>query len=301
MVIERTAEFDAFGPWVLEIDEPHEMPPLFKKYEYLIEDSLMIFKIPRKIERRHANPHMNLYDKVISVLENEVVILYRAGDYAEKITVELCDISIVSKTEFLLYGTIDLYIKDDIITFNYNTVSDIIIDKFLYLLRKSHVNDSITKSFKPIQFSYSDIGGLYDSLINRLTAMNTDFNLIAFQPNSAIELEVGMVSSFLNTMHITNNILHTRSTAFLSNGKELVTIDRSLPRNFDEKKDDSQHSLSYKYFQISNIKNAYIETFLQRPYLEKLVLEVGYHSFEYIIDSNNIGVDSMQRTLKNRY
>ncbi len=72
----RTAEFDAFGPWILPVTAPHEVPPLFQPHADLAGTRLVV-KVPRPIERRDARPDMDLYDHLVLVRPDAVEILTR--------------------------------------------------------------------------------------------------------------------------------------------------------------------------------------------------------------------------------
>ena len=70
------SEYDAFGPWIYEIDEEHPLPELFEPY-VVREGAITLMKIPRQIERRNASPDMQLYDYVIGAYKNRVSIFKR--------------------------------------------------------------------------------------------------------------------------------------------------------------------------------------------------------------------------------
>lgn len=74
---ERTAEFDAFGPWVMRVKAAREIPPLFRSVADLAGTRLAV-KVPRPIERRDARPDMDLYDHLVLVREDSVEVLTRA-------------------------------------------------------------------------------------------------------------------------------------------------------------------------------------------------------------------------------
>ena len=61
----RISEYDAFGPWVYDVDGEHPLPPLFVPFVDMSKSWRMLLKIPRDIERRRATPDMDLYDFVV--------------------------------------------------------------------------------------------------------------------------------------------------------------------------------------------------------------------------------------------
>ena len=64
------AEYNAFGPWVYEIDDAHPLPPLFASCFTDNDEAILKIKVPREIERRNAAPGMELYDFVIALYED---------------------------------------------------------------------------------------------------------------------------------------------------------------------------------------------------------------------------------------
>ncbi|MHB1490609.1 MAG: hypothetical protein ACYCTH_08940, partial [Cellulomonas sp.] len=78
--MQRTAEFDAFGPWVDEVTDVGGIPRLFRSHPIDLTSALLAIKIPRNISRRDADPSMDLYDHLIVVDETGVTILSRVVD-----------------------------------------------------------------------------------------------------------------------------------------------------------------------------------------------------------------------------
>lgn len=76
--MERTEEFDAFGPWVLPVSEAEEVPRLFRPHAGDPRTAEVMLKVPRKISRRDANPAMDLYDHLLLVRDGTLVLLSRA-------------------------------------------------------------------------------------------------------------------------------------------------------------------------------------------------------------------------------
>ncbi|NCT92004.1 hypothetical protein GXB85_13740 [Cellulomonas sp. APG4] len=73
----RTAEFDAFGPWVLRVRDEADVPPLFRAQKVDLDAALLVLKVPRNITRRDANPDMDLYDHLVVAGPDDVTLLSR--------------------------------------------------------------------------------------------------------------------------------------------------------------------------------------------------------------------------------
>jgi len=75
----RTAEFDAFGPWILQVSTYDDVPPLFRTVANL-DGANLALKIPRRIDRRDANP--DLYDQLLIVRDQGMDVLTRTPQFA---------------------------------------------------------------------------------------------------------------------------------------------------------------------------------------------------------------------------
>jgi len=72
----RTPELDAFGPWILPVLTPDEVPPLFRDVVDL-DGARTVVKVPRPLERRDARAGMDLYDTVVAVRSDGVEVWSR--------------------------------------------------------------------------------------------------------------------------------------------------------------------------------------------------------------------------------
>jgi hypothetical protein len=102
--LERTAEFDAFGPWILPVTTADEVPRAFRGYAFDFNSSTTIFKVPRDIVRRDANPTMHLYDRVVIVTDDAFTVLERDGDGFTSTSLPIDTIAIIDFGSELLDG-----------------------------------------------------------------------------------------------------------------------------------------------------------------------------------------------------
>ncbi|MDR0847694.1 MAG: hypothetical protein LBN10_01410 [Propionibacteriaceae bacterium] len=134
----RTEEFDAFGPWVLPVRTPDEVPPLFRAAADLTAVRLAL-KIPRPIERRNANPAMDLYDRLILVRDSGVEVISRApqGPSGWKTRwLEAGDLLAVETSTALLDGQFRLHVTGgDCLDLPYNGVSADVMDSLSDAIR----------------------------------------------------------------------------------------------------------------------------------------------------------------------
>jgi hypothetical protein len=80
VIEERTAEYDAFGPWLLKVAGPEEIPPVFRNHPLDLAAAHLVIKVPRTIERRDATPAMHLYDRLLILDGAGLEVLTRSGD-----------------------------------------------------------------------------------------------------------------------------------------------------------------------------------------------------------------------------
>ena len=105
----RISEYDAFGPWVYDVDGEHPLPPLFVPFVDMSKSWRMLLKIPRDIERRRATPDMDLYDFVVGADDAGVQIWSRREKAVESTRIAYRDITGIRLYQRLLHGVCTLY------------------------------------------------------------------------------------------------------------------------------------------------------------------------------------------------
>ena len=129
----NAAEYNAFGPWVYEIDAAHPLPRLFASCFTANDDAILKIKIPREIDRRNASPGMDLYDFVIALYEDKLRILKREGSEVKKHLITAEEFLGVRLYENLLKGGCTVFSEGGAVSFRYNAISRDLIRKFMDL------------------------------------------------------------------------------------------------------------------------------------------------------------------------
>jgi hypothetical protein len=134
----RTAEFDSFGPWAMVVTTPDQVPPLFRPATDLTNVRFAV-KIPRDIERRNANPRMNLYDTFILVQDQQLTVLSRVlgseSTWDRKVIVAN-DLLAIEDSDELLDGQLRLHVRNEKPVFiHYNGVSTDVIQALVDQIR----------------------------------------------------------------------------------------------------------------------------------------------------------------------
>lgn len=134
-----TAEYDAFGPWIYEIHSEEEIPRLFRGHAIDLASSLMTIKVPREIERRVANPSMDLYDMVVSLGPDSVTALTRRGRAVDSREVAYQDIQGITDLVDLLRGNLVLHVDGGSVEVPYNASSTDIVSHLVHVLRGRYI------------------------------------------------------------------------------------------------------------------------------------------------------------------
>lgn len=284
----RTKEFDAFGPWVYEIGEEHNLPPLFQKYKHLQDSALMMFKIPRHIERRNANPNMHLYDAVIGVFEDHVLMLHRFNDNVNEQRVNNLDLQAIEVTQALLSGKLKLYTDTRIFTISYNTVSQNVITKAVNIIRAQQNYPQYKSSLEPMCYNINSIEFLYVNLLNKLKQNEPDAELVAYQPNIKLSKRKGL-------QRVLQRKPDLRCTAFVSNKKEIIIISRT---SAFKKQNELQYSYTYTYLPISKIISVRRDAYNKDSDIYVLTLRTNKHSFSVLFNKTGRNVKELYEELR---
>ena len=134
----RISEYDAFGPWVYDVDGEHPLPPLFVPFVDMSKSWRMLLKIPRDIERRRATPDMDLYDFVVGADDAGIQIWSRREKAVESTRIAYRDITGIRLYQRLLHGVCTLYSAGGPVILIYNTVSADVMRRFGDLVRAEY-------------------------------------------------------------------------------------------------------------------------------------------------------------------
>ena len=137
--MERTEEFDAFGPWVLPVSEAEDVPRLFRPHAGDPRTAQAMLKVPRSISRRDANPSMDLYEHLLVCRDDTVVLLTRAPTQSGGVhrrTVAATDLVAMEESVDLLDGRLVLVARDGpSLRVSYNGSSRDLIRGFVDVVR----------------------------------------------------------------------------------------------------------------------------------------------------------------------
>jgi len=288
----RTKEYDAFGPWVFEIDEHHGMPQLFSGYAHLQERAVMMFKVPRKIERRNANPNMHLYDAVVGLFGTHLLLLSRYKNSVHERRVEYNDIQAIKNVQCLLLGELHLYTNKNVIKINYNTVSENIISRAIAAIRDLQNNRTSSLKLSPMSYDFRTIDHLYVNLLKRIERDDVNAQLVAYQPAITLPKKGRFLNSVVRFFNVAPSL---QCTAFVSNDRDVIIISRTTAIKSPK---EVSYSYSYTFIPIARIKSVARESFDKESTLLKLALHTKSHNFEVLYNQSNTGIKQLYDKLR---
>jgi hypothetical protein len=133
----QISEYDAFGPWIIEVEQPSDVPRLYRDYPLDFDRALLVFKVPRNISRRDANPTMNLYDVLLIAEADRLIVLRRDSEstYAAS-TIELSSVYAVEDSVSLLDGRLLIHSSEhEPVLVEYNGSARTTVTRLVSLLR----------------------------------------------------------------------------------------------------------------------------------------------------------------------
>ena len=291
--MERDKEYDAFGPWIYEIGGEYEVPKLFKNCFKENENYLILFKVPRNIERRKASPGMDLYDFLIGACETCLYIWRRAGKNVIEKRIDYGDILAVKDVHALLRGELIIYSDNESIKVVYNTVSEEIIMKFINIIMqkagketRNLGTDSLPVEHVPGRPDSFDF--LFVNLFNKISENKPEIRLAAYQPGLSVKRTREIRQKLKD-----KNLIVSKS-AFITGSKELIILERKMSYR---KKATEDLDYSYYYMPYGSIKYARTDIFDEEQRLDSVEISAGNNAFGFLFAHGNQSIMNLVRAL----
>jgi hypothetical protein len=218
-------EFDRFGPWILEINKMDPVPPLFaESFEKEGEPEYSI-KIPRPIERKKANPKMDLYDYLIALYEQDLLVLERNKKEVIKDRIPYEEIEGIFHGENLLQGSLVLLLPNRSVSIPYSTVSSKIMDNVIRHIRNKYQGGGEARTLPdPAQGLPEELSFLFKGLSELEREEEPDSVILLAQPDKNLKDVQGQGwQGFLDRL-LGKKLLES---LHMSNGRELKIINRT--------------------------------------------------------------------------
>lgn len=293
MIAKSTKEYDAFGPWILEINDEYTMPPLFEAYYHEKDLPLLLIKIPRKIDRRDATPEMNLYDYVIGAFESYLYILKRVEDSVEERRVLYNSVVAIKSTAALLRGQVHLFLKSETVVIDYNTASEDKMLKLINIIRERYASEERRLDLTPIDYYINRVEHRYLVLIDQFKAYDDRIRLVAYQPPSKLTPMYHHFYQKVLALLLRKKVL--ASTAFIANDLELIVLEKEHRIRFRGRVDLSCSCLFLPYQYMTGVTK---EGDLENAELKTIKIRVNKEAFAFYYRDNNIQIDELYQKLK---
>ncbi len=237
--MERTEEFDAFGPWVLPVTTADEVPRLFRPHAGDPTTAQAMIKVPRKISRRDANPSMDLYEHLLVVRDGTVVLLTRTPSQTGGVhqrSVALDRLVGLEESVDLLDGRLVLHPADGpVLRVSFNGASRDTVEALVAVVRQRWQQGAghaaPERDPHPVPLGLRDLGPdvALVTEYRALIAAEPGMRLLGAHPRRVVRpgaeggaVSAGGLTRFLHSLWP----MHLQGAVVCSDGRELVVIHR---------------------------------------------------------------------------
>jgi hypothetical protein len=238
-IVQRTAEFDAFGPWIYEVRTGAELPRLFHDAGLDPAAFRLVLKVPRNLERRNATPDMHLYDYVIALDYEVLTLLRRQDDRYDTTRIAVDRIIAIEDSVSLLDGRLTLHTADGGATvIPYNAADLPPVHRLIKLLREVYLpvdEEAVVEPAPPVSL---DLGNEDIGLVNAYRSLRVaepGMHLVSAAPRQVVGRSsrlrpVVLHASITVADHREIQLLHRRERLTSGNAKDLTSARTILPR-----------------------------------------------------------------------
>jgi hypothetical protein len=217
-------EYDRFGPWADEVGGDDPPPPLFVPYLTRTEPALLSIKIPRRIERRDARPGMDLYDYLVSLYQEDLVVLQRVGRNVRSETCRYRDVEYLHVAQSLLRGIIRLGLSGRTCDLPYNTVSDAVMSRLVDLVRQRYGGPALLAApGREAEVHEGELSFYFEGLLAAQKERHAGTRLLAVQGTAPVGSR-GMSAARRWFLRVAGRRL--LESMHLTDGRELIVMGR---------------------------------------------------------------------------
>lgn len=281
----REREYAGFGPWAIEISDEDPPPPLFASYLTRSETPLLSVKIPRHLERRQARPGMDLYDHLVSLYEDDLVLLQRVDHDVRFDTYPIRDVQHLRVTSCLLLGAIHLALPGRTCTLRYNTISERLMLRLVALIRQRYTPEP---ALPPAEWEIDVPPGLlsfrFQHLLDAQRRRGTGMHLVAAQ--GTMPVASGITSPLRRSLlRVADKRLSEAMHS--SDGRELKIITRGKPYRY---RWEVEYGLETTYIPVRNLTSVLWQADVTNAATD-LILRTHGEDSVYPFDQANVTID----------
>ena len=209
----RTAEFDAFGPWVMQVVAEEGVPRLYRDHPIDFDAVRMVLKVPRNILRRDASPEMHLYDHLLVADHAGLTVLSRHDDAYTTLVVPYARVAAVHTSVVLLDGLFRLYDVDGTaangvaIDLPFNGVSLDVVEQLARVVRREALATAPARSLgqpggAPLRPELDDLGRTDVALISSARELTAKEELVvwAMHHRLGVQRRAGMLGGLTSVI-----------------------------------------------------------------------------------------------------
>lgn len=267
-------EYHGFGPWLIEIKSEGEIPQQYLSQKDRILAAEFSFKVPVKVDRHRLRPGMLMYNTIVCIYSDRLLIFKMEGDQLNDYEMPLDAVRYLCSSRELLDSHIVLGTDEQTFDIDYNSVSNEISAYVMQLLRKK-----IFTPFDGVDSSvYMPESDVPEDVFRTMTNMIYDegsFIVLGYQPKVRVERRFASTAENILYSHRRYDL---QDVLFVSNGKELICVDY-----VHEVKTSDEPDYSYRYFFIRLDSISGLE-YLEEPLIEgvqSLVIKAGDSSVAF--------------------
>lgn len=247
---ELQREYDRFGPWAIEVSAEDPPPRIFVPYLTRTETPLLSIKIPHHIERRNARPGMDLYDFLVTLYEEDLVVMQRLGREVRTETCRLRDVQHLRVSRCLLRGNIHLGLPARPYDLPYNTVSDDLMLRLVELIRQRYQRDSAQLPLGDLAVPEDVLSFYFQRLLDAERRHDSGMHLLAFQGTLPVaQAEIGALRRAIFRV-VDKRLLEAMH---FSDGRELMILTRGRTYAY---RWEVEYGVDTTYLPVRNIQAA---------------------------------------------
>lgn len=271
-------EYHRFGPWLLEINADLDIPPQYSDKNDLILSAKYSFKVPVNKDRIQMKPGMLLYEYVISIFADKLIIFHIHNQSVQQSSILFKEIQYIVQGGELLRNYIQIATPEKIHTFPYHSVSHEVTSKVVTMLRSGMLNDAKPSSFTALEEDKLKHLSLYKYLMAK-RVIDESANIVAYQPYQKIKLNKSEKWSWWINLFRRNKL---PELLIVSKNKELIIASSDIEKKSKETVDYSHRHIFISIDKILDIKITNSERF------------IDVNNLTFIIGDNKIVLNVMK-------
>lgn len=265
-------EYHSFGPWLIEIKATTDLPPQYKAIESVVLNATFCFKVPVIIDRRDAKPGMLLYSRIVCLTDDHLISFTQHKHTLRRVDIPFGNITYLRKSCDLLSNQLIIATINDIITIDYNAVSEDVINVALVHIRTHQLHlEEQAKVLGTVNLSDE----LSMMLINLLAIepTTTPLTLIAHQPFDRIAT---IKPSIIRRLISIINPPVLQELALFMSPKELMIYTRHKPIKGLREVD---YGYNFTYAPLANIAGITLQPSDHYKNINLISLQLNTHQF----------------------